>query len=133
MEFWDAERDVLDGVPLFPFVDLGHIFADCASGMGVKRGEGVPVLCLEAIQDGLEDSFGVIGEDSIRDVHCVDDVASCVLQDAADALQGLVRCAVYSLPFAFLGCGCHALCLPFLELVAGGEERFEVGVSFLSI
>ena len=73
--FWDAEGDVLDGAPLFPVEDLGHISADDASSVEVKRGESVPVLCLEAIQD-LEDGVGVVGEAPIRDAHRVDGAAS---------------------------------------------------------
>ena len=29
--------------------------------MGVELGEGVPMLCLEAVQDCLEDGVGVVG------------------------------------------------------------------------
>ena len=121
---------MFDAAPLFPVEDLGHMFAEGASGMGVELGEGVPVLCLEAVQDGLEDGVGVVGEAPIGGAHRVDGTASRVLQDAADVPQGLVRRVVSAVSFVFLGCGCYAVGVPFLELVAaGGEERAEVGVS----
>ena len=130
MKFWDAEEVVFDGAPLFPVEDLGHIFADAASGMGIELREGIPVLCLEAVQDGLENSVGVVGEAPIGDAHRVDGTASRVLQNAAGVPQGLVRHVGCAGSFAFLGCGCYAVNVPFLELVAaGGEERAEVGVS----
>ena len=53
---------MFDGAPLFPVEDLWQMFADGASGMGVELGEGVPVLCLEAVQDCLQDSIWVVGE-----------------------------------------------------------------------
>ena len=66
MEFLDAEGVVFHGAPLVPVEDLGHMFAVGASGMGVEFGEGVPVLCLEAVQDGLEDGVGVMGQAPIQ-------------------------------------------------------------------
>ena len=42
------------------------------------------MLCLEAVQDCLEDGVGVIGEASFGDAYCVDGTAPRVLQDAAD-------------------------------------------------
>ena len=42
---------MFDVAPLFPVEDPGHMLADGASGMGVELGEGVPVLCLEAVRD----------------------------------------------------------------------------------
>ena len=106
------------------------MFPDGASGMGVEPGEGVPVLCLEAVWDGLDDGVGVDDEASIGGAHCVDSAASRVLQDAPDVPQGLVRRVVSAIPLAFLGCSCYAVRLPFLKLVAaGGQEREEVGVS----
>ena len=106
MQFWDAEGVVFDGAPLFVVEDLGHMLADGASGMGVELEEGLPLLCLEAVQDGLDDVVGVVGEAPIGCVQSVDGTASCVFQDAADVPQGLVRCVVSALSFAFLGCGC---------------------------
>ena len=53
---------MLDGAPLFPVGDPGHMLADGASGVGVKLGEDIPVLCLEAVQDCLEDGVRVVGE-----------------------------------------------------------------------
>ena len=97
--------------------------------MGVELGEGVPVLRLEAVGDCLEDGTGVVGEALLGDAQRVDGTEPCVLQDAADIPQGLVRRVVSALSFAFLGCGRYAVGLPFLEVVAGeGEERTEVGV-----
>ena len=55
---------MFDGAPLFPVEDPGHMLADGVSGVGVELGEGVPVLCLEAVQDCLEDGVEVIGEAS---------------------------------------------------------------------
>ena len=111
------------------FDGAGHMLADGVSGVGVKLGEGVPVLCLEAVEDCLEDGVGVIGEASLGGAHRVDGTAPRVLQDAADVPQGLVRRLVSAVSFAFLGCGRYAVGVPFLELVAaGGEERTEVGV-----
>ena len=72
MKFRDAERVVFDGVPLFLVEDLGHMFADGASGMGVELGEGVSVLCLGAVQEGLEDGVGVVYEAPIGGAHRVD-------------------------------------------------------------
>ena len=70
----------------------------------------------------------------IGGAHCVDGAASRVLQDAADVPQGLVRRVVSAVPFAFLGCGCYAVGVPFLKLLAaGGEERAEVGISPLCL
>ena len=64
----------------------------------------------------------------------MDGPASRVLQDAANVPQGLVRRVASAVSFAFLGCGCHALGMPFLELVAAGaEERSDVGFWFLSL
>ena len=40
---------MFDGALLFPVEDLGHMFADGASGMGVELGEGVPLLCPETV------------------------------------------------------------------------------------
>ena len=77
-------------------------------------------MCLEAVQDSLQDSVGVIGEVSIGGVHCVDGAASPVLQDAAHVPQGLVWCVLSAVPFAFLGCGSHAVGMPFLKLHGGG-------------
>ena len=92
------------------------------------------MLCLEAVQDGLEDGVGVVGASSIGCAHRVDDVVSRVLRDAADVLQGLVRCVLSAVPFAFLGCGCYAKGAPFLKLAAaGGEERAEVAVLLLCL
>ena len=114
---------------LFPVEDPGHMLADGASGVGVELGEGVPVLCLEAVQDCLEDGIGVIGADPLGVAHRVDDTPPRVLQDAADVPQGLLRRVVAALSFAFLGCGRYAVGVPFLELVAAGvEDRTEVGV-----
>ena len=53
---------MFDGALLFPVEDPGHMLADGVSGVGVDLGEGVPVLCLEAVQGCLEDGVGVIGE-----------------------------------------------------------------------
>ena len=75
---------MFDGAPLFPVEDPGHMLADGVSGVGVELGEGVPVLCLEAVQDCLEDGVGVIGEASFGGAYCVDGTAPRVLQDAAD-------------------------------------------------
>ena len=87
------------------------------------------MLCLEALQDCLEDGIGVIGEAPRKRAHRVDGTAPRVLQDAADVLQGLVRRVLSAVSFAFLGCGRYAVGVPFLELVAAdGEERTEVGV-----
>ena len=36
------KRGFLQGAPLFPVEDVGDIFADGASGMGVERWEGYP-------------------------------------------------------------------------------------------
>ena len=125
---------MFDGAPLFPVEDLGHIFADGASGMRVELGEGVPVLCLEAVQGDLQDGVGAVGEASIGGAHRVDGAASLVLEGAADIPQGLVRSVVSAVPFAFLGCGCYAMRVPFLKLVAAyGEERAEVGISLLCL
>ena len=121
---------MFDGAPLFPVEDLGHMFADGASGMGLELGEGLPVLCLEAVQESLEDGVGVVGEAPLGGAHRVDGTAPRVLQDAADILQGLVRRVVSAVSFVFLGCGRYAVGVPFLELMAaGGEERAKVGVS----
>ena len=121
---------MLHCAPFLPVEDLGHKFADSASGMGVEHGEGVPVLCVKGVQDGLEDGVGVVVEASIGGAHLVDGAASCVLQNAADIPQG--RRVVSAESFAVLGCGCHAVGIPFLKLVAAsGEERAEVGVPFL--
>ena len=130
LQFGDAEGVVFDGAPLFPVEDPRHMLADGASGMGVEVGEGVPVLCLEAVQDCLEDGVGVVGEAPPRCAHRVDGTTPRVFQDAADIPQGLVRRVVSAVSFAFMGCGRYAVGVPFLELVApGGEERTEVGVS----
>ena len=119
---------MFDGAPLFPVEDPGHMLADGVSGVGVELGEGVPVLCLEAVQDCLEDGVWVIGEASLGGAHRADGTAPRVLQDAADVPQGLVL-VVSAVSFAFLGCSRYAVGVPFLELVAaGGEERTEVGV-----
>ena len=75
---------MFDGAALFPVEDPGHMLADGVSGVGVELGEGVPVLCLEAVQDCLEDGVGVVGEASFGGAHRVDGTAPCVLQDAAD-------------------------------------------------
>ena len=118
------------GAPLFPVEALGHMFADGASGMAVELGEGVPVLCLEAVQDCLEDSVGVVGEAPLGSAHRVHNTAPRILRDAADVPQGLLRRVVSAVSFALLGCGHYAVGVPFLELVAAsGEERAEVGVS----
>ena len=86
------------------------------------------MLCLEAVQDCLEDGVGVIGAASFGGAYRVDGTAPRVLQDAADVPQGLVRRVVSALSFAFLGCSGYAVGVPFLELVAAGaEERTEVG------
>ena len=120
---------MFDGVPLFPVEDPGHMLTDGASGMGVEVGDGVPVLCLEAVQDCLEDGVRVVGEAPLGGAHRVDGTTPRVFQDAADVLQGLVRRVASAVSFAFLGCGRYAVGVPFLELVAaGGEERAEVGV-----
>ena len=125
---------VFDGAPLFPVEDLGHMFADGASGMGVKLGEGVPVLGLGAFQDGLEDGVRVVGEAPIGAANCVDGAVSPAFQEAADVPQGRVRRIISAVPFAFLGCGCYAVGMPFLKLpAAGGEERAEVGISLLCL
>ena len=106
------------------------MLADGASGLGVELGEGVPLLCLEAVQDCLEDGVRVVGEAPLGGAHRVHCTAPRVLQDAADVLHGLVRRVVSAASFAFLGCGRYAVRVPFLGLVAaGGEERAEVGVS----
>ena len=42
------------------------------------------MLCLEAVQDCLEDGVGVIGEASFGGAYRVDGTALRVLQDAAD-------------------------------------------------
>ena len=56
-----------------------------------------------------------------------------VLQDAADVPQGLVLRVISCVSFALLGCGCHVVGMPFLELVrAGGEETSDVGIVCLS-
>ena len=120
---------MFDGAPLFPVEDPGHMLAAGVSGVGVELGEGVPVMCLEAVHDCLEDGVRDIGEASLGGAHRVDDTAPRVLQDAADVPQGLVPCVVSAVSFAFLGCDRYAVGVPFLELVAtGGEERTEVGV-----
>ena len=76
----------------------------------------------------------VVGEASLGGAQRVDDAASCVLQDAADVPQGLVRRVISAVPFAFLGCGCYAVCVPFLKLVAaGGEDRAGLGGSLLCL
>ena len=75
---------MLDGAPLFPVEDPRHMLVDGVSGVGVELGEGVTVLCLEAVQDCLEDGVGVIGEASFGAAHRVDGTAPRVLQDAAD-------------------------------------------------
>ena len=64
LEFWDAEEGMFDGARLFPVEDIWYVAAHGASDMGVKCGERVPVFRLEAIQNGLEDGVGVIGEAS---------------------------------------------------------------------
>ena len=134
MNFRDAEGVVFDGAPLFPVQDHGRMFAHGASGMGVELGEGVPVLCLDTVQDGPEDGVGVVGEASLGDAHRVDGAASRVLQDAADVPQGLVQRVISAVSVAFLGCGCYAVRMPFLKLVAaGGEECAEMGVSLLCL
>ena len=121
---------MFDGAPLFPVENLGLMFADGASGMGVELGEGVPVLCLEAVQDGLEDGVGGVGEAPLGEAHRLDGTASPVLQDAADVPQGLVRRVVSAVSSTFPGCSRYAVGVPFLQPVAaGGEERAEVGVS----
>ena len=117
------------GVPLFQVEDLGHMFADGASPMGVELREGAPVLCLEGVQDGLEDGVRVLGGASIGAAHRVDGTVSGVLQDVADLPQGLVRRVISAVSLAFLGSSCFAVGVPFLELVApGGEECAELGV-----
>ena len=60
------------------------MLTDHVSCVGVELGEGAPVLCLEAVQDCLEDGVGVIGEASFGAAHCLDGTAPRVLQDAAD-------------------------------------------------
>ena len=88
------------------------------------------MLCLEAVQDCLEDYVGVVGEAPFGGAHRVDCTAPRVFQDAADVPQGLVRRVVSAVSFAFLGCGRYAERVPFLGLVAaGGEKPAEVGVS----
>ena len=120
---------MFDGAPLFVVEDPGHMLADGASGIGVVLGEGVPVLCLEAVQDCLEEGVGVAGEAPLGGAHRVDGTAPRVLQDAADVAQGLVRRVVSAVSFAFLGCGRYAVGVSFLELLAaGGEERTEMGI-----
>ena len=91
---------MFDGAPLFPVEDFGHMLADGASGVGVELGEGIPVLCLEAVQDCLEDGVGVVGEAPLGGAHRVDGTAPRVLQDAADVPQGLVRRVVSAVYFA---------------------------------
>ena len=118
-----------DGAPLFSVEDPGQMLADGASSMGVEVGEGVPVLCLEAVQDCLEDGVGVVHEAPLGGAQRLDGTTPRVFQGAADVPQGLVRRVVSAVSFAFLGCGRYAVGVPFLELVAaGGEERAEVGV-----
>ena len=120
---------MFDGAPLFPVEDPRHMLADGASGMGVEVGEGVPVLCLEAVQDCLEDGIGVLAEAPLGGAHRVDGMTLCVFQDAADVPQGPVRRVVSAVSLAFLCCSRYAAGVPFLELVAAdGEERAEVGV-----
>ena len=75
---------MFDGAPLFLVEDHGHMLADGASGIGVEVGEGVLVLCLEAVQDCLEDGVGVVGEAPLGVAHCMDGTSPCVFQDAAD-------------------------------------------------
>ena len=87
------------------------------------------MLCLEAVQDCLEDGVGVVGEAPLGGAHRVHGTTPRVFQDAPDIPQGLVRRVVSAVSFAFLRCGRYAVGVPFLELVAaGGEERAEVGV-----
>ena len=71
------------------------------------------MLWLQAVQNGLEDSVGVVGEAPIRDGHGVDGTASGILQDTADVLQGLVRRFFSAVFFAFLGCGCYVVGVAF--------------------
>ena len=80
------------------------------------------MLCLEAVQDCLEDGVGVIGEASFGGADRVDGTAPCVLQEAADVPQGLVRRVVSAVSFAFLGCGRYAVGVPFLALVWGARR-----------
>ena len=125
---------MFDVAPLFPVEDIGYVVADGASRMGVERGEYVPVLRLEAPQNGLGEGVGVVGEASIGGAYRVDGAASRVVQDAAHILQGLVRRVVSAVSFALLGGGCYAVGMPLLERVAaGGDERSEVGVASLSL
>ena len=88
----------------------------------------------EANQYGWEDGVRVLGDDPIGVAHRVDGSATRVLQDAADVPQALVRRVISGVPFAFLGCGCNAVGMSFLELVAvGGEERCQVGISWVRL
>ena len=68
---------------------------------------------LEAVQDGLQDVVGVVAEAPVGGAHRVDGM-SCVLQDAADLPQRLIRPVVSAASFAFLRCGCNAVGVPFL-------------------
>ena len=87
------------------------------------------MLCLEAVQDCLEEGVGVVGEAPLGVAQRVDGTVFRLLHDAADVPQGLVWSVVSAVSFVFLGCGCYAVSVPFLELVAaGGEERMQVGV-----
>ena len=94
---------MFDGALLFPVEDPGHMLPDGASGMGVEVGEGVPVLCLEAVQDCLEDGVGVVDEAPLGGAHRVDCTSPRVFRDAADVPQGLVRRVVSAVSFAFMG------------------------------
>ena len=125
---------LFDGEPLILVEDLGYVVADGASVVGVQCGDCLPVLRLEAIQNGLQDRVRIAGEASIGGGYYVDGAASRVLQNAADVPRGLARCVVSAVPSAFSGGGCHAVGVPPLRLVAvGGEERSELGVAFLSL
>ena len=102
--------------------------------MGVDHGGGYHVLRPEAMQNSLEDGVGVAREAPNGGAHGVDGAASGIVKNTADGPQELVRRVVSAVDFALLGCGCHAVGMSFLELVAaGGEERLELGVMFPSL
>ena len=92
---------------------------DGASDMGVERGERVPVLRLDAIQNGLEDGDRVAGDVSLGSAYRVDGAAACVLQDAADIPEQLVRCVVSAVLFAFSGGSSHAVGMLLVVNVEG--------------
>ena len=94
----DAERVVFRGATLSSVEDPGDVAVHGVSCVG----ECVPMLCLEDIQDGLEDRVGVVGEPLIIRLYRVD-VAVPLVRHAADEVHGLVRCVVSALSFLFLG------------------------------